>query len=202
MSYNELLSYGYSLISWLNEHLADPVKNLQNRISLKFDSLPNILKVPLNFVILLLFVIFVVISYTGDFICNLVGIVYPLFYSIYLFDEIFADNDNLRTMNKYWLLFGSLTTVDMLCGYLLNFIPGYPYFKLSIIYALVRNDFAMTDIAFSYLQNYVLLSLTQYISNNRPKKNNYLQNMSRNTNNFMGSDNSSEDDSLNSKKIL
>lgn len=150
------LSYGTYLVSITNSILAGPMQLLQQNLSLKIENLPGILRVPINFALILLFVAYIIIGYAGDFVCNIVGVFYPLFYGLFLFDEISTDHQNSITMNKYWLLYGMITAIDTFFGFILHLIPGYDYLRLMAIYALVRNNFALTDNAFAIVQNQIL----------------------------------------------
>jgi len=152
--FQTVLSYIWPVTTYFNTMLANPMQILQNNLSLKLEYLPSMMKTPLNFALMMLFVSYSVMNYAGDFVCNLVGILYPLMYSSLMFNEITADLENSVMMNKYWMLFAGLVMVDTLFGFCLQLVPGYYYLKLSFIYSLVRNDFSLTNTAFTMIQVY------------------------------------------------
>jgi hypothetical protein len=154
MSYQLFLTYANSAVEFLNAKLVIPTQILQNNLSLKTDSLPDNLKTPLNFSSMLLVAFFFVITYANNLICNLVGILYPLLYGLFVFNETPINTERSVTLNKYWMLFGVITLMDTFFSVLLDIIPGYFYLKVAAIYILIRNDFMLTNSAFSMLESY------------------------------------------------
>lgn len=156
MSYQLLTSYFSSAVQYLNSMLTVPVKFVQNSLSLQTESLPSFLQAPLAFTSMLLMTFFVILGYANNFICSLVGLVYPLTYGFNLLQQEPSDTtlSPLITLNKYWMLYGVLTLVESLIGFILEAIPGYYYAKLALLYMLVRNDFAMTTSVYSRVETY------------------------------------------------
>jgi hypothetical protein len=154
MSLQKFLLYVNPTVEYLNTVLAGPIETLQNYLSLRLDSLPSFLQTPLSFALLSMFIVYSVISHAGNFIWNLVGVVYPLMYSALTYGDISTNLENSLRMNKYWMLFGGIVVSEIFLGVLLHMIPGYNYLKLATVYALVRNDFAMTDTVFGMTQTY------------------------------------------------
>lgn len=158
LSYQQVLAYLLSAMQFANSKLTGPVKWIQNNLSLKTDTLPDTFNTPLNFSTILAFILFVVVTYANNLICNIVGILYPVLYGLYLFNETPLDSKRLVTLNKYWMLFGCLTLLDAFAGFILHWIPGFFYAKIAFIYGLVRNDFALTNMAFGLLEQLYALS--------------------------------------------
>lgn len=154
MSYKLLFSYFNSVVKYLDSILMVPTKIIQNNLLLKMDSLPNNLKTPLSFSTILLFIIFIIISYANNLICNIIGILYPIMYNFSIFNEKPINIDKLTIMNKYWILFGLITLTDTFFGFLLHIIPGYFYFKIALIYVLIRNDFVLANVGFKMVQSF------------------------------------------------
>ena len=149
MSYKLILPYVNSAIQIINNKLVFPVQYLHNKLSLGTDSLPDVLKTPINFATIFSFFIFIMVTFANNLICNLIGILYPLMYGLNIFNEKSIDTNRLISHNKYWILYGVITLFDSFFGFFLHFVPGYFYLKLILTYLLVRNDFMFTSISFS-----------------------------------------------------
>ncbi|AUL77645.3 hypothetical protein QJ856_gp1172 [Tupanvirus deep ocean] len=154
MAYQQVLSYFSSALQFMNNKLIVPTQLLQNNLSLKTESLPSVLRTPVNFASMLVFALFFIISYANDFICNLIGVLYPLTYGLSVYNETEVNPETSVTLNKYWMLFGVITLMETFFGFILHVLPGYYYLKIGLLYALVRNDFRMSNTMFSMLQNY------------------------------------------------
>ena len=170
MSYHRILPYFNCAFNCLNNSLALPARLLQSRLSLKTEILPNVLQMPVNYLATIIIFFFVAIGFANNFICNMVGIVYPLLYSLPIYNNWNAELQRITTtgdycpripniesqlvpLNKYWMLFGAITVFDSLFGFLLTFIPGYYYFKLALVYGLVRNDFCLSNYIFDFINS-------------------------------------------------
>ena len=168
MSLQTALTYINIGANFLNDKLAIPSKIIQNKLSLKTDSLPESFKTPLNFSTILAVAMFLIVSFANNLISNVIGILYPVLYGLYLINSqvtVAKINQNissilsislidkLLTLNKYWLLFGILTLVETFFGFLLYLIPGFFYLKIMLIYTLIRDDFSLTNIIFGFLEN-------------------------------------------------
>jgi hypothetical protein len=154
MSYQLISNYLTHTLQFLNAKLSFPAELLQNYLSLKTEYLPEIIRTPMNFVMVFLFGLFTIIYYANNLIYNLIGILYPLAYGLSIFNTQPANTDTLVTFNKYWMLFGFVTLIDSLFGFILYLIPGYYYCKLGLIYLLLRNNFMLTNTTFSLLMRY------------------------------------------------
>jgi len=77
---------------------------------------------------------------------------------LYLFNLDPVPVDRLLNLNKYWVLFGSMVIADTFGGFILHSIPGYFYLKIGFIYALIRNNYALTGTVFSGLETLYVTS--------------------------------------------
>jgi hypothetical protein len=152
MAYQQILSYVSFGLEYLNNKLIVPTNLVQNGLSLKTETLPQILKTPVNFASVILFAAYIVFSFANNLICNIIGILYPLMYGLTVFSEDPINTNMSITLNKYWMLFCGFMLIDSFFGFILHWIPGYFYFKVGVIYALIRNDFALTNTAFAMLE--------------------------------------------------
>ena len=149
-----ILSYLMNMLQYLNTNLVVPMQLIQNLLSIKIDSLPSFLQTPVNFISTLMFLFIIIIGYANDFICNIVGLIYPLMCGFYIFNEKTVDTEKTIILTKYWMLFGSIMLMDTLFGFILNCIPGYHYLKMTLIYFLIRKDFVLTNTVFSLIMHY------------------------------------------------
>lgn len=134
-----------------NDILAGPTQLVLSKLSLRTEYLPDTLKIPLNFTMTCLFIVFYIMVYTNDIIYNLIGAVYPIVHTLYLFEEN-PHTDKLLTMNKYWILFTLIMLIETVGEFILYFVPFYSYGKIIFVYALIRNDFLLTNSAFESLK--------------------------------------------------
>lgn len=143
-------------INFLNDRLYGLSQFLKSNLRLRIDSLPGILKTPLNFSTLVTFMLFIIITFANDLICKIIGILYPILYGFHFINGEPngppLDMNKLMILNKYWIVFGSITLIDTFFGFILHWIPCYFYAKFIFIYMLIRNDFSSTTIAFNLLE--------------------------------------------------
>jgi len=151
MDYLQLLSKVQPIVDFLNSNLMAPTKVIQTSLSLKVDPLPNTLKTPLNFTTFIAFLFFIIVTYANAFVCNMIGVFYPVMYGLHMFNENPVSTEKMVTLNKYWMLYGSLTVIDTIFGFVLQYIPAYYYVKIIFVYVLIRDDFALTDRMFGIL---------------------------------------------------
>jgi receptor expression-enhancing protein 5/6 len=74
---------------------------------------------------------FVFIGYFDHYITTVIGIAYPIFWSIRAIES--PDNDDDKQWLTYWVVFALFTVVDMFSGFILKFIPFYFFFKLLFL---------------------------------------------------------------------
>lgn len=152
------LSNFKQFIDYFN-NVAEPfIHKLQQIMSLKTEMLPDILRVPTNFTILVATLFIIIISFANNLVCNIIGIFYPVIYGLSVFAENPIDVQKSITLNKYWMIFGTITLIDMFFGFFLHILPFYFYLKIILIYGLVRSNFAFCGSVFSLLEFYYIKS--------------------------------------------
>jgi len=82
---------------------------------------------------LLAAIIFVWIGFLEKLITNLIGTVYPAFWTI---KSIESKTDDDKRWLTYWVVFGFFTIIDMFSGFILKFIPFYFFFKICFLIIL------------------------------------------------------------------
>uniref|UniRef100_A0A6C0CA89 Uncharacterized protein n=1 Tax=viral metagenome TaxID=1070528 RepID=A0A6C0CA89_9ZZZZ len=135
--------------SYLNDKLTVPIEFIKNKLSIDSQKLPMILQAPLNFMLFFSSMFYFVIANADTFICNIVGITYPIMYCVHTLNIIPIPVDKIVTVNKYWILLGTLTILDPVLGY----VPFYYYLKLISIYLMVKDDFLRTTHVFNCLES-------------------------------------------------
>jgi receptor expression-enhancing protein 5/6 len=83
--------------------------------------------------VLLAAILFVWIGFLEKLITNLVGTVYPAFWTI---KSIESKTDDDKRWLTYWVVFGFFTIVDMFSGFILKFIPFYFFLKICFLIIL------------------------------------------------------------------
>lgn len=110
---------------------------------------------PLNFILILSFIVLYSLVYASNMVYNLIGLVYPIIYGLYLFENMKETDtipiDKLLTLNRYWILFMGIMIMEYFFYGILQFIPLYSVAKIIFILMLVRNDFLLTDNVFNIL---------------------------------------------------
>lgn len=74
---------------------------------------------------------FVFIGYFDIYITNIVGILYPAYWSIKAIESSGVDDD--KQWLTYWVVFGLFSIIDLFSGFILHFIPFYFFIKLSFL---------------------------------------------------------------------
>lgn len=136
---------------------AKPVNQLYDKMALNINMLPVIFRTPYNIFILIMCLILMT-RYIGNIICNVVGIIYPIMYSLTLMQQNANANinnriQNLMLVNKYWMIFSAMSLFEIFFNRITLIIPGYFYAKLGIIYLLIRSDFALSDTIYLFLND-------------------------------------------------
>lgn len=147
MSSRSVISMFNNTCQVLNTKLVWPAKALQTRLGLRTDLLPKCLSTPLNFCTMIVLMFFTSVSFANNLVCNLFGILYPMIYGLSVVNDTTNTNKS-TTFNKYWMLFGMITLIDSLFGFVLHNIPGYFYLKIGFVYSLIRKDFALVDVIY------------------------------------------------------
>lgn len=140
-------------IHHINMKLSEPMDFLLKYFSLQKEDLPCSFKIPITFFGFVIFSFYFIMNFAYNFLCSMIGLFYPVLYSLSLFNGELESN-HFMTMTKYWILYGLITFVDNLLGYVMYFIPGYSYLKILVLYMLVKHDFVYTKVVFDALSYY------------------------------------------------
>jgi hypothetical protein len=84
MSTQQFLNYLGAAAQILNKQLGPAIQFVQSWLLVEKDSIPNLTDTPLSFAAVFMFAVYFLLSYANSFICDLVGILYPLAYGYYL----------------------------------------------------------------------------------------------------------------------
>ncbi len=79
---------------------------------------------------LILATLFVWIGFFERFITNLVGTVYPAFWTM---KSIESKGDDDKQWLTYWVVFACFTTLEMFSGFILRYIPFYFFIKIVFL---------------------------------------------------------------------
>jgi len=93
-------------------------------------------------------ILFVWIGFLEKFITNLVGTVYPAFWTIKSIESR-ADDD--KRWLTYWVVFAFFTIIDMFSGFILRFIPFYFFLKICFLIALFMPNSQLSNIIYKLL---------------------------------------------------
>lgn len=110
--------------------------------------------------ILLFSIICVSLGYLDRFITNMVGILYPAFWTIKSIETKGEDDKHWLT---YWVVFASFTIIDLFSGFILKFIPFYFFFKIIFLIWLFMPNSKGCDIVYHLLVVRVFKSFEQNI---------------------------------------
>lgn len=87
---------------------------------------------------LIIALIFVSVGVFDRLITNLIGTVYPAYWTI---KSIESESANTKQWLAYWVVFASFTLIDMFSGFILKFIPFYFFIKiLFLIWLFMPNS--------------------------------------------------------------
>lgn len=79
--------------------------------------------------------VFVLVGYLDVYITNIVGIVFPTYWSIKAIESTETDDD--KQWLTYWIVFSLFSLLDLFSGFILKFIPFYFFFKLIFLIVLM-----------------------------------------------------------------
>lgn len=82
---------------------------------------------------------FTFIGYFEHYITNVVGIIYPAYWSIKAIESQETDDD--KQWLTYWVVFSLFSIIDLFSGFVLKFIPFYFFFKLIFLIWLFMPNF-------------------------------------------------------------
>lgn len=86
-------------------------------------------------IVLLVLSVFVLVGYLDVYITNIVGIVFPAYWSIKAIESDEADDD--KQWLTYWIVFALFSLLDLFSGFILRFIPFYFFFKLIFLIVMM-----------------------------------------------------------------
>jgi receptor expression-enhancing protein 5/6 len=86
---------------------------------------------------LLTSIVFVSIGFLDRIITNIVGTVYPAYWTM---KSIESKSSDAREWLTYWVVFACFTLIDTLSGFLLKYIPFYFFFKIIFLIWLFMPD--------------------------------------------------------------
>lgn len=164
------------MISFINNKLSPIYTVIKEKFSLNCSFISESMNTPFNFFIFFSF-ISSFIFFFGELVCNLLGVLYPMFYGIRILkdqktqsvneqDESIMQENQFSpfvTIYKYFFLHGLMTVFETLFGFIFFLLPGYYFIKFTIIYLLVRNNLEMSDKVFEY----VILMYKNYDMDNK-----------------------------------
>lgn len=118
--------------------------------------------IPGNYVVvgLLTSIFFVWFGFLEKFITNLVGTVYPAFWTM---KSIESKRDDDKHWLTYWVVFALFTTIDMFSGFILRFIPFYFFLKVVFLIWLFMPNSQGCNIVYHLLVVRVFKSFEQDI---------------------------------------
>jgi hypothetical protein len=124
----------------------------------------------------------VIVSSMNNFICLILGVLYPISYSLKNHATIVTNTtvvtnttntddmaeiySTVIKLNKYWIIYNLFMLIDNFFGFVLHLIPGYPYIKFFLIYFLIKDKFVMTNTAFNVVNH-----IYQYCNGGQPLHN-------------------------------
>lgn len=117
-----------------------------------------------NYVIigLIASIVFVSIGFLDRFITNLVGTVYPAYWTMKSIESKGHDDKHWLT---YWVVFACFTIVDVFSGFLLKFIPFYFFIKIIFLIWLFMPNSKGCNVVYHLLVVRVFKSFEQDIDN-------------------------------------
>jgi receptor expression-enhancing protein 5/6 len=97
---------------------------------------------------LLAAILFVWIGFLERLITNLVGTVYPAFWTI---KSIESKTDDDKRWLTYWVVFAFFTIIDMFSGFILKYIPFYFFLKICFLIVLFMPNSQLCNIIYKML---------------------------------------------------
>lgn len=107
-------------------------------------------------------VLFVSLGFLEKFITNLVGTVYPAYWTM---KSIESKGDDDKHWLTYWVVFASFTILELFSGFLLKFIPFYFFIKIIFLIWLFMPNSRGCNIVYHLLVVRVFKSVEQDIDN-------------------------------------
>jgi receptor expression-enhancing protein 5/6 len=131
---------------------------------------------------LLAAVLFVWIGFLERLITNLVGTIYPAFWTI---KSIESRSDDDKHWLTYWVVFACFTIIDMFSGFILKFIPFYFFLKIIFLIWLFMPNSQGCNIVYHLLVVRVFKCFEQDIDSASVKLGNYTKEFITQGNNIL-----------------
>lgn len=156
-----IVSYITPYIKKTDEKIDEPQENPTTLKLLEYEKyfLKMIASSPINFILMTVFIAICVLVYASNIVYNLIGMVYPIIYGLYLFENNKETDENtiyvvkLGILNRYWILFMLIMILEYFLYPILQFVPLYSLAKIIFIFMLVRNDFLLANYVFDFLKS-------------------------------------------------
>lgn len=107
------------------------------------------LNVKTSFVITM--ILLTLFPFTNNIIWYILSIYYPIFY----WDSAIDENNKVKTCHQYWVIFWTITLIELLFGYLFYHVPVYPHLKIGFIYYLIMYDFKPVEYIYNLIKKYI-----------------------------------------------
>jgi receptor expression-enhancing protein 5/6 len=107
--------------------------------------------------------VFVLIGYLDVYITNIVGIVFPTYWSIKAIESAEADDD--KQWLTYWIVFALFSLTDLFSGFILRFIPFYFFFKLIFLIVLMAPNIRGATIVYDNVIRKIFLKYEKDLDN-------------------------------------
>jgi len=133
---------------------------------------------------LLAALVFVYIGFLERFITNLVGTVYPAFWTM---KSIESKGDDDKQWLTYWVVFACFTLIDLFSGFILKFIPFYFFIKIVFLIWLFMPNSQGCNIIYHLLVVRVFKSFEQDIDQASEKLGEYTKDLITKGSNFVDS---------------
>ena len=132
--------------------------------------------IPGSYVVIFLLtcVLFVYLNFLERFITNLVGTLYPAFWTMKSIEMRGDDNKQWLT---YWVVFAFFSIIDMFSGFILKFIPFYFFLKIVFLIWLFMPNSGGAHLVYHLLVVRVFKSFEKDIDNASGKFTEYTKEM-------------------------
>lgn len=122
--------------------------------------IPLVFRKPVRFGLLLIGLLLSSAFFMDYLLCMMIGILYPMLYSYYLIKNSDINSDtnsiesNLRLL-KYWVFYSFVHIMEFPLLFILRLIPGYFYLKISVFYLLIKNNFSLINLVYTYVEKII-----------------------------------------------
>jgi hypothetical protein len=149
--------YLIPLLATLNVKLQPVFVKVADLLSVNTAIVPARINSPVAFLSIVLSAIFSVVYFMNHFICHIIAVAYPLLKTLELINA--KPQADVTIVAKYWTLFGLIVLFEDTIEFVFALIPLYYYIKFFTILLLMYNNFALSKIAFEFVNAYYRLAL-------------------------------------------